>query len=328
MIDHMFYINLSIRQDRNKTFLDSFPGNPPVRWEAVHGDSCPHPTWWKSGRGAWGCYRSHLSLLEYCMSRQLNNYIVFEDDAIFTEDYTVKYDQFIKELPKEWDMFYLGGQLLHEFKHPPKKITEWVLKPYNVNRTHCYAVNKKAYQILYSHLNATPFNGSEHIDHHLGRLHEKSILNLYCPKEWLVGQREDSSNISGKFNKTNYWPHPGNCTADNLNRKPVCVFLEAPLNVAKELQELGWHQGYWKNEEGLDCGICAAVSSLQPEIKLNQWYDWTRKEVVRDNKIIPCVYHPNLSWEKVSQYSFTKWIHISATTVEEAVSKLNELQVS
>lgn len=326
-----FVINLPFKNDRLERFMQCVPKclGAIKQWDAVHGDTVQPPRFWKSGNGAWGCYRSHLQILEYAIAKRLESYVVFEDDAIFRDSFEADLLAVMSSIPDDWQQLYLGGQLLHEIRNPPKRINEWVYMPFNVNRTHCFAIHSRGYYDLYDHLNSLPFRQGDHIDHHLGRLHEKGKFAVYCPRKWLVGQGEGWSNISGKFQSDTFWPNPEDCSADHpLLQIPNCVFLEAPLEVAIELQTLGWHQGYWKDEHGLDKGVCEAVGHFYPEIKLQQWYEWTRREVVRDNAKTPCLFHPNLTWEKVRTFAFTNWVHVVARSVEEATEQLQQKESS
>lgn len=320
-----FVINLPFKPDRLDKFMQSVPDciGAVTHWPAVHGDTVRPPRFWKSGNGAWGCYRSHVQILEYAIANKLESYVVFEDDAIFASSFESDLQNVMANIPDDWQQLYLGGQLLHEIKNPPKRINDWVFMPYNVNRTHCFAVHQRGYYDLYDHLMSLPFVPKEHIDHHLGRLHQAGKFAVYCPRRWLVGQGEGWSNISGQFNEATYWPNPEDCAIDHpILKDPRCVFLEAPIEVAKELQHRGWHQGYWKNEEGLDKGVCEAVGHFYPNIRLAKWFEWTRREVVRDQKKIPCLYHPMLTWEKVQQFNFARWVHIVANTTDEALDQL------
>lgn len=326
--DAAFVINLPFKGDRLSRFKAICPDilGDVLVWEAVHGDTVRPPAFWQSGNGAWGCYRSHMQVLEYAIAKKLKSYIVFEDDAIFSNTFTEDLNSFMAEVPEDWQQLYLGGQLIHEIRHPPKRMTDWVFMPYNVNRTHCFAVHERGYYAMYSHLNSLPFQPKEHIDHHLGRLHESGKFHVYCPKKWLVGQGEGWSNVSGKYNSDLYWPDPESCAMDHpLLQDPRCVFLESPLEVAKELQLLGWHQGFWKDENGLDRGVCEAIGHLYPEIKLKQWYDWARREVVRDGMRVPCLYHPALTWDKVQVLPFAHWIRIKTESAVDAVQQLSEI---
>lgn len=321
-----FVINLPFKGDRLERFMRSVPKSigEVKHWPAVHGDTVRPPRYWKAGNGAWGCYRSHMQILEYAIANQLESYVVFEDDAIFLDSFEDDLQSIMQEIPNDWQQLYLGGQLYHEIKNPPKRVNDWLFMPFNVNRTHCFAVHQRGYYELYDHLMSLPFHPKEHIDHHLGRLHEKGKFAVYVPKRWIVGQGEGWSNISGKFNEDTYWPNPEDCAADHpLLKDPRCVFLESPISVAIELQKAGWHQGYWKDENGLDRGVCEAVGHFYPEIRLREWFQWTRREAARDNMRTPCLYHPMLTWEKVQSFNFARWVHIKANTKEEAEAQLS-----
>lgn len=320
-----FVINLPFKSDRLERFMRSVPEciGGVTHWRAVHGDTVRPPRYWNAGNGAWGCYRSHMQILEYAIANKLESYVVFEDDAIFAPNFESELQSIMGNIPEDWQQLYLGGQLLHEIKNPPKRVNEWLFMPYNVNRTHCFAVHRRGYYDLYDHLMSLPFAKDDHIDHHLGRLHEKGKFAVYVPRRWIVGQGEGWSNISGKFNNATYWPDPESCAIDHpVLQDPRCIFLEAPVEVARELQLRGWHKGYWQNEDGLDRGVCEAVGHFYPEIRLREWFEWTRREVVRDNHKVPCLYHPSLSWEKVQNFNFAKWVHVVAETTDEALDQL------
>ena len=261
------------------------------------------------------CYRSHMQVLEYCMQNQIGSYLVLEDDAIFKPEF----DQLLKDtmlhIPDDWQQLYLGGHLMHEIQNPPKKINDYIYMPYNVDRTHCFAVHSRGYQAMYDHLFSLPFDKGDHIDHRLGRLHETGKFAVYCSRRWIVGQNAGQSNIGKSMEEPVYWVDPESCARDHwILKTPVCVFLEASPQVAKELQLKGWHQGSWKNDHGLDRGVCESLSHFYPEIKLSEWYSWVQREAVRDNAVVPCLYHPRLNWELVSKFKFATWIHVKAET--------------
>jgi hypothetical protein len=64
-------MNLDGRDDRLREWLDQLP-NPwpfpdPERFAAIDGRRLATPPQWRAGNGAWGCYRSHLLILEKCL---------------------------------------------------------------------------------------------------------------------------------------------------------------------------------------------------------------------------------------------------------------------
>lgn len=329
--ERIFVINLPFKTDRLERLKALMPAilSDFEVWPAVHGDKILHPDNWTAGNGAWGCYRSHMQILEHCMQHGIESYLVLEDDALFADDFCEILSETIKQLPSDWCQLYLGGQLLKERKNPPKRINEFVYVPFNVNRTHCFALHSRGYQAIYKHLFQLPFFNKEHIDHHLGRLHETGKFPVYCTRRWIVGQNDGPSNIGPKPLKVpHFWNHAEKCAGKEhwLLESPLCVFLEAPPNVAKLLQSRGWHQGKRKNEDGLDNGVCDAMSSLDPEPKLADWYGWVQSEVVDDKLVVPCLWHPYLPWEMVSRMGFAEWVRVKADTEEECMQIMRECQ--
>jgi len=207
----VFVINLPFKKDRLDRIGKCMPkslGSYQV-WPAIHGDSITPPRNWHSGNGAWGCYRSHMQILEHCMANGIESYLVLEDDAIFSNDFCKVLSDTMRDIPDDWCQLYLGGQLLHELKNPPKKVTQSVYVPYNVNRTHCFALHQRGYQRVYDHLFELPFHRHDHIDHRLGRLHETGAFPVYCSRRWIVGQNAGPSNISGRVTEEPvFWQHP------------------------------------------------------------------------------------------------------------------------
>lgn len=325
MFEKVFIINLKFKTDRLEKILATLPksiGNYEV-WPAIHGDTVKPPSTWHAGNGAWGCWASHMGILQHCYANGVESYLVLEDDAVFTQEFDSLLRDTLLHIPNDWQQLYLGGHLQYEIKNPPKKINDYIYMPYNVDRTHCFAVHQRGYRDLYNHLYSFPYDHGDHIDHRMGRLHEKGKFAVYTSRRWIVGQDAGPSNI-GKFNeKVNFWAHPEDCAKDHwLFHKPVCVFLETAQEIAVQLQASGWHQGEWRNEHGLDKGVCEALSHFYPEIKLTEWYSWVQREVVRDNKTVPCLYHPRLNWDLVSGFGFANWIHIKGSTYKECVDAL------
>ncbi|WP_397568537.1 glycosyltransferase family 25 protein [Schlesneria sp. T3-172] len=330
MFDRAFVINLPFKTDRLHAFQARYPSCLPKAevWHALHGDSVTPPDWWTAGNGAWGCYRSHLQILEHCYNAGIESYIVFEDDAIFRPDFDERLPRVLAELPCDWQQLYLGGQLLHEAAHPPGKVTESVFVPFNVNRTHAFAVHRRGYELLYRHLHQIPFAPHEHIDHHLGRLHESGRLKVYCPSRWLVGQDSGPSNISGNNNAATYFTDPERLAIVEGKRevRPVpAIFLESTIDVAVELERRGWHRGHWQNEQRLDRGVCAAMAGMKIHADLEQWYKVVMPEAVREGKSCICLFHPSLNWPCVESLNFARFHRITADHPEEAERQLAEV---
>ena len=210
--ERVYVVNLDRRQDRMAQFRAMLPPDwpflQPERFRAVDGQLAEGPDWWKQGNGAWGCYRSHARILEECLNEQVNSVLILEDDALFPADFAARVTELLVNLPDDWEMLYLGGQHLGVPTNPPRRINEYVYAPYNVNRTHAFAVRGRPMLLaLYKHLHSwKEWLSTDHVDHHLGRLHERRQHRIYCPARWLVGQAPGKSNICGRMSDERFWP--------------------------------------------------------------------------------------------------------------------------
>ncbi len=263
IVQRCFLINLDRREDRLREWLEQLPQPwpfpAPERFAAIDGRRLATPPQWKAGQGAWGCYRSHLLILEKCLSEGIDSYVVFEDDAGFIEGFAERVQAYISELPADWGLAYLGGQHLYAAKHPPQKIAEHVYRPYNVNRTHAFMVRGRgAMKAIYRHLTWNNWHRKHHIDHHLGRFVQRRYqavvqgkqvsqesIAVYVPDRWLAGQLPTKSNICGrKWKETRFFNDAKN--ADHSDAPFFAVLgphRSGTSCVAMVMHHLGVHMG-------------------------------------------------------------------------------------
>ena len=217
MFDWVVCINLERRPDRWRTFLQRLPSDwpfmRPERMPAVDGSRLEPPPWfarpdshanhppkkWHSARhGPWGCMRSHMRIWEETLSTGKNNVLVLEDDAMFRLAFSAHACEFLANVPDDWDQIYFGGQHLEADRLPPVVVNDHVLRGQNVNRTHCYAIRPRMMGAAYTMLN-TPWDANTpnqwHVDHRLGEMHKTGRWNVYCPRQWLVGQAGGRSDV-------------------------------------------------------------------------------------------------------------------------------------
>ena len=214
--DRVYVINCAHRPDRLKETKKHLAetgmsdNNKVIYYPAIIGDWTTCPADWKSGYGAWGCLRSHQRIMEDVLHTRdadyelaIDNVLVMEDDIIFKDNALENLNKFMDEVPEDWGQIYLGGQ------HRRKKriLSDTVVRAASVNRTHAYAVREEYFTTFYRHISyATDYRGtSKHVDHQLELAHRRRDWPVYCPREWIVGQRAGSSNISGKTNETKFW---------------------------------------------------------------------------------------------------------------------------
>ncbi len=227
--ERVVVINLPFKGDRKQKLKKNLEKTgiadlKAVEWErAIYGEWAPAPAWWGAGNGGWGCFMSHLRVAQNAAHDKVDSYCVLEDDVVFHEQASTVLGHFADELPKDWGQVYLGGQYLNR---EPEVVSPWVLRPFNVNRTHAFALHKDTYAPFLEHITDFPFfmnperNGRGmpilsprdfHIDHRLGDAHEKRLWNTYSPVWWIAGQAEGVSEINKGVNEQNWW-HLGTTT--------------------------------------------------------------------------------------------------------------------
>jgi Glycosyltransferase family 25 (LPS biosynthesis protein) len=192
-------ISLAGREDRRTrcaAHLAELRLSRSVQWfDAVDGRSQPPPRGWNSGGPAWGCHRSHVTIMEEALRDRLHSVLILEDDAIFSPHTCHELRPFLKAVPDDWGQIYLGGQHLAQ---PLPTASPLVWRGYNVNRTHAYAVSGREAGLIVDFLNQWParaHTACHHIDHHFGLAHRMRLWPAYCPKSWFTGQMEAVSDI-------------------------------------------------------------------------------------------------------------------------------------
>lgn len=252
IFEKVYVINLERRQERVKEFFDRLPTDwpfkRPVRYEALDGGIVSPPDWWNGGNGAWGCYKTHLRILEDCLNHGTQSVLILEDDAICVEGFCGKVKQFQNHLPEDWEMIYLGGQHIQENIRLPRKINDWVYHPFNVNRCHCYGFRgRRMIERAYRHLNDfSQWKVDHHVDHYLGELHKVMECGLYVPREWLVAQSEGQSDICGDNLKYRLFPGSEETVFPTIDLPCVGImgnYFSGINTIAGMLHELGLYLG-------------------------------------------------------------------------------------
>lgn len=222
--DRVVCVSLERRPDRELAFRERVAGGMPFGpveiMSAVDGQRCKHPGWWKMGGGAWGCYRSHMRILEDALMDGHESVLVFEDDVTFADDFDERYERFMSAVPDDWEQIYLGGQHLKR----PREIYDEYVRCLDVNRTHAYGVRGEGIKKLYRWLNNTKdWKEKHHVDHHYGRIHSDRGVNVYAPVEWMCGQAHDHrSDVCCKEVQERWW----------MMRKPEEPVVDSRLFVA------------------------------------------------------------------------------------------------
>ena len=140
MFELSFCINLDERTDRWEESKKEFEkiNHLPERFSAIKHDN-----------PSFGCFYSHLVILNRAVSEN-KNVLIFEDDVEFIQDDTLSIiESALEELSNmEWDMLYLGGNILKPFY----QVTDHLARLSHCQSTHAYAVNKNFLPTLEEYL--------------------------------------------------------------------------------------------------------------------------------------------------------------------------------
>ena len=173
------------------------------------------PKYYRSGSGAWGCLRSHLSLWDRLLKSDDEASFIFENDVVFARDFDERFETALASLPNDWDILYLGGQVIGDdvAATRPRRLKNNLFRAYNINRTHAYVVrNTKANVALLASMktmycrDALGFVG-EHIDTILGS--QLSTVNAFIVLPQIAGQRAGTSSVSNRQVKERWWLNYG-----------------------------------------------------------------------------------------------------------------------
>jgi len=207
VFDRVVCVNLRRRADRWESFVAqmesiSYAFGPVTRFDAIDGECVPAPDWYRVGEApyAWCCLVSHLRIWETALNDGTASLLVFEDDAIFCDDFCSQAATFMENVPEDWDQLYFGGH--HVPDSIPLRVNEHVYRPEATWRTHAYAIRGEFIKTLYRHVisfnseGRFPNPAAYHVDHQMAALMRDPSFRVYCPGQWLVGQRSDFSEIA------------------------------------------------------------------------------------------------------------------------------------
>lgn len=99
----------------------------------------------KFTNGRIGCFLSHYMLWNHLYHSDIEEVIILEDDVRFVDNYKELYEDYMTQLPKDWQYVFIGSAgIMRNFeKSVSKNIV--ISKPYC---THAYMIKRSALKIL------------------------------------------------------------------------------------------------------------------------------------------------------------------------------------
>ena len=208
--EKIYCINLKHRIDRWESCISQFSSlGISERVSIREGIICNHPKLSKKQNAQIGCALSHYYILKEAQKNNYSNVLVLEDDFLFLDK-----GEFLKsnlekstaELPKNWDLFYLGGFFVKGYSYDPvEKYSKNLLKVNTCFCTHAISYsNSGANKILKNlrlDLESEVLAFSEEyeaIDWYLVRDFQKDN-NCFAPENLLCIQKEGYSDIEKQY---------------------------------------------------------------------------------------------------------------------------------
>ena len=142
----------------------------------------------KKTKGALGAGLSHIRLIERC-SQDTKSYIIFEDDIELDKSFYNNLNNFLKNLPDDWDIFYLylNDFYLNKKQRKNKKqryrVNNIIYKPISPIGLVAYGVNYKSSNKILKYLK--PLN-NDAIDDRLAYLIDEGHIKAYTTKNNIV----------------------------------------------------------------------------------------------------------------------------------------------
>jgi GR25 family glycosyltransferase involved in LPS biosynthesis len=194
-VDKIFIINLDDKSSRYlflKKQLDEL-GIVYERFQAIGGNSIDLGKFKSLKNGELGCLLSHISVLKIAEKNKLKSILILEDDAEFCENFHTKFEKYIKQVPEDWDMIYLGANHIEI----PKLIRRNVLRIIKSYTSHAIIIRNSVFkEIIYNYIYY-----DKPYDAILAELIQPNY-NCYCLYPHLVFQQNTYSYINKK--NTNY----------------------------------------------------------------------------------------------------------------------------
>jgi len=195
--DKIYYINLERRKDRNQECIDELKKYNIIaeRFNAINGESIIKSNWVHS-LGAIGCLESHLQIIKNAKENKYNNILILEDDVIFDDNIEGIFENYYKQLDKNWDILYLSGNHNQHEGNLLNMVSDNIIKCYLTYTTHSYAVKSSIYDIIIDKLS----NAVNPVDVEYTKI--QKISNCYAFYPGISSQRVGYSDIIN--NDVNY----------------------------------------------------------------------------------------------------------------------------
>lgn len=166
------------------------------------------PKWWMALPDRWALCCAIKTALRMALDRG-EDCELYEQDAVFAEDFETRREAFLAALPEDWDMAYFGGQCLALNFYPLKEVegNDAVLLCKNAHRNHAWVCRHSFIPRLLEWLEGERWPSRHTTDWRIGYLQMKDDVHVYIPKAgWIAGQAGGFSDLD-RIERPERWWH-------------------------------------------------------------------------------------------------------------------------
>ncbi len=192
--DKVYCINLKHREDRKLNILNEcnkYNLGEVEFFDAINGNqlNSPHAI----SPGAYGLILSNIEILKQSKQNNYKQIVIMEDDCYFNEE-ILNINEYIKFLPEDWDMFYLGGNHNTHLNNtsPPLQINAKIIKLHLTYSTHFIAIKSRMFDPLIKAISTFKYP----LDVIYTGAQKK--YNVYCTNKCIAKQTVGFSDIENK----------------------------------------------------------------------------------------------------------------------------------
>jgi GR25 family glycosyltransferase involved in LPS biosynthesis len=153
--EKIYCINMDSRLDRWQNCLKNFEDYQITNYERISGVEILEKDFQnldQKSRSQLGCALSFYRIIKNSYNNNYKSVLIFEDDFYFNnnlEKTLEVLENSIKDLPEEWDIFYLGANVMYDFSNNPmSSFKEYLFKLNSAYCTHSISFSKKGIELI------------------------------------------------------------------------------------------------------------------------------------------------------------------------------------
>lgn len=195
-----FVLNLKDSKERLDAFYEGFPNSleRPKVWIAKPPEECTPPDWWHGSPEFWSHTENFCDVLEF-IKKKKKPVFFFEDDCIFAEDFDAKFEQFMKEVPQDYDLLNLCTLHMCTGMYTPTQVSDNVLRAKLGFNTNAMIITPKGAAKMLKQLQKPNWVCKHICEQQLGYLYSDPDFVCYAPIQNFIGQRGCYSELCKRY---------------------------------------------------------------------------------------------------------------------------------